>query len=292
VSALAALAWNPLVLFEIAGNAHNDVLMVTFCLLGLLLLERSERGVSSTLAFSLGALVKYLSGIGLVWLAFASAARARTWPVRIGRIAALAALSLACALLFSAPWLELPDSLDPLLTETAGVGYVNSLPHALLGWLLGDLERPLVLGAFGVYLLWETRCVWSEPTRTAVARALARSSLVYILVVSMSVQPWYFCLPVSIAITLGVRHPLARVSLGYAALALPALYLSYYLREQTPGVVFVVYAFLPLALLLPEALATRTRARAHVPAAIRVRHDEQRPRGHAVASAVVEERGR
>src|SRR5438128_1937756 len=77
------------------------------------------------------------------------------------------------------PWLELPDSLDPLAAETAGVGYVNALPDSLaLAFadqvltpaglpmtvareLTRGLERFLVLVAFGVYLLWESRRVWS-----------------------------------------------------------------------------------------------------------------------------------
>ncbi|HEV7663903.1 MAG TPA: polyprenol phosphomannose-dependent alpha 1,6 mannosyltransferase MptB, partial [Chloroflexota bacterium] len=42
-TALAALAWNPLVLFEVGANAHNDVLMVTFSLIAVLLFVRSYR---------------------------------------------------------------------------------------------------------------------------------------------------------------------------------------------------------------------------------------------------------
>jgi hypothetical protein len=74
-TALAVLAWNPLVLFEVAANAHNDVLMVSFSLLALLLFTSSSRGVLSGVSFTLGALAKYLSGIGLIWVALASAAR-------------------------------------------------------------------------------------------------------------------------------------------------------------------------------------------------------------------------
>jgi hypothetical protein len=78
------------------------------------------------------------------------------------------------------------------------------------------------------------------------------------------VQTWYFCLPVCIALVLGLREPVARLALAYGALALPALYLSYYLREQTPGWVFVVYACAPLLVLTPDVLATRSRARPHI----------------------------
>src|SRR5207248_6328536 len=62
VTALGALAWNPLLLLEVAANGHNDVLMVSFCLIGLLLFRSSGRGVLSCIALTLGTLVKYLSG--------------------------------------------------------------------------------------------------------------------------------------------------------------------------------------------------------------------------------------
>lgn len=272
VTSLAALAWNPLVLFEIAANAHNDSLMVMFCLLALLLFNSSSRGLRSCLALTLGTLVKYLSGVGLIWLALASAARVGAWSRRARRFAALVLVSVTITLVLAAPWLELPDSLDPLVNETAGVGYVNSLPDALLQMLVErigapldaarSLERGLVLALFAAYLVWEARRVWAEPTRAALARGLARSCLIYVLVASTSVQPWYFCLPLSIALVLGWRQRIARLSLAYAALALPALYLNYYLRASTPAWVFLLYAFLPLVVLLPDLFVRRTRRQA------------------------------
>ena len=268
IASFAAVAWNPLILFEIAANAHNDVLMVTFTLLGLLLFGTSSRGIRGTLMLSLGALVKYLSGLGLVWIGLAAAARAQTWPLRGFRLVLLAVLSVAIAALLAAPWLELPDSLDPLINETARVGYVNSLPDTLVVMLVNavglDLaparmaERILIFTAFAAYLIWEIRQVWSDPNRRGVARALARSTLIYVLVVSTSVQTWYFCLPLTVALGLGWRSRIARLTLAYSAVALPALYLSYYLRELTPGWVFVAYALVPLAVFIPDLVRRRS----------------------------------
>src|SRR5205823_4197146 len=127
-TAFAALAWNPLLLFEVAGNAHNDALMVSFSLLALLLFGHSSRGAASSAAFALATLVKYLAGLGLIWLTVASVARVTSWTGRFVRGAAIGLVAVALAAICFAPWLELPDSLDPLLNETAGVGFVNSLP--------------------------------------------------------------------------------------------------------------------------------------------------------------------
>ena len=54
---------------------------------------------------------------------------------------------------------------------------------------------------------------------------------------------------------------MARLALAYSALALPALYLSYYLRAQTPGWVFVLYASAPLVVLLAELPIIRSAQR-------------------------------
>ena len=112
-------------------------------------------------------------------------------------------------------------------------------------------ERALILAAFAVYLVWEAHHVWARPDRGGAAvpwphvPGVRRAGLA-------SVQTWYFCLPVTVAVLLGLRQPVARLALAYSALALPALYLSYYLREQTPGSVFLVYAIAPLLVIVPE----------------------------------------
>jgi hypothetical protein len=277
-TALAALAWNPLVLFEVAGNAHNDVLMVTFSLLALLLLPRSNGGLLAGASFTLGALVKYLSGLGLVWVALADAARSVSWTGRVVRLVLVLLVSAAIVLGIVGPWLELPDSLDPLAAETAGVGYVNSLPDSLALAVADQMltpaglpmtvardlargfERLLVLVGFGAYLVWESRRVWAEPGHgqrvAAVARATARSCLIYVLVVSTSVQTWYFCLPVALAVVLGWRATFTRVTVAYSLLALPALHLNYYLRESMPLWVNLVYGLAPLVLLARGSAAT------------------------------------
>ena len=273
LTAFAALAWNPLVLLELVGSAHNDVLMVAASLLAIVPLLGTRRfrrlaHLGAGVGFTLGALVKYLSGLGLVWVLVAAAAGVGSRRARLGRAGLVGLASLAIFVAVSAPWLELPDSLDPLLNETAGVGYVNALPdHLALGIaerasiafgspeadtreLARLLERVVVLAVFGLVLAGETRRVWREADQASIVRATARTSLVFILVVSSSLQPWYFALPLALAVLLGWRECLTRVAVAYSVLGLPALYLAYYLREQTPEVVYVVYALAPLLPLL------------------------------------------
>jgi hypothetical protein len=199
----------------------------------------------------------------VLWRALACAAPGQRGRLRLGRAALVIQVSLATVVVLSLPWLELPDSLDPLLNETAGVGYVNAVPDQLMLLLaehfgaLSDtavparvLERLLSLLVFGLYLGWEARRVWQDRRASSIVGATARSSLIYVLLVSTSLQPWYFALPLALALLLGLRSRLAQVTLAYALLALPTLYLSYYLRELVPGIVWLIYGGGPLLLLL------------------------------------------
>lgn len=289
ITALAALAWNPLVLFEISANAHNDALMVTLSLLGVATIASAPAAAA---AFTLGALVKYLSAVGVGWLVLAEFARTRSAV----RLVLICLVVVGVTLATAWPWLELPDSLDPLLNETAGVGYVNALPDNLalavagLGFIPVEVaravERLVVTAAFAAYLLLEARQVLRVPTPPTIVRATARSLLVYILLVSTSVQPWYACLPVTLAVLLGWHDRFTRVTIGYSLLALPALYVHYYLRASTPAWVDVGYALAPVAWLTISLL--RARAGADKPAA-GVRHDDDRAGRHRLTSAVVEQ---
>ena len=98
-----------MVLFEVAANAHNDALMVTFTLLALMAALGSSNGFLSSASFTVGALVKYLSGLGLVWATIASVARGTSWRNRGLRLAGIIAISLTLVVAISARWLELPD---------------------------------------------------------------------------------------------------------------------------------------------------------------------------------------
>jgi hypothetical protein len=66
------------------------------------------------------------------------------------------------------------------------------------------------------------------------------------VLVSPSVQPWYFSLPLALAVVLGASSTVGMVTIGYTVLALPVLYLQYYLRDATPFWVNMAYGLAPL----------------------------------------------
>jgi hypothetical protein len=79
---------------------------------------------------------------------------------------------------------------------------------------------------------------------------------------------------VALTVLMGWRSALTWAIVGYSVLAVPALYLSYYLREATPIGVTLVYGLAPLAPVLIAALRRRAGTGPHKPAAVRVAHHE------------------
>src|SRR5207237_10595095 len=81
---LAIYAWNPLVLFDLVGSAHNDIAMLALLLVGstLMLSNRRASWPGGLVVITLGALVKYATGPVVLLGAVAWAARSGSWRPR------------------------------------------------------------------------------------------------------------------------------------------------------------------------------------------------------------------
>ena len=314
LAAFTAFAWNPLVLIETAGNGHNDALVLALLLAGLVCLVPRRSATSDTALrlslfgavalFVLSGLVKFLSGVASLFLLVAWLGRYRSRTQRIQVLVAIGACGLAVTAVLFAPWLELPDSLDPILRQTGGNLYANAVPDlvslTIADQILLPAGLPLALArdtarlamkalvdlAFVLYLLWETRRVWLSAKHpqpqpvTGVIRASARAVLVIIMSVSIWVQPWYFILPLGVAALLGIEQPLTQIAIGYTLTGLTVLYVHYYLQDAVSGSIYIVYATLPL--LAPAGVSVWSRCTR----ALRSRRDWTRR-----AVRLVDERG-
>lgn len=155
-------AWNPLVLSESSLGGHNDVFMVTFLLLGVLLSVRAEhagleksvqlRGyILPLLAFSLAALVKFsaVPMVAIFILALCCKALRPATPSLNGnspplrwRLAIVTLLTASCisagfALLLYAPfWLGhgLAQIIDSFILLPSAVSAFNSVLFTLSSW--------------------------------------------------------------------------------------------------------------------------------------------------------------
>src|SRR5581483_8309654 len=108
------VAWNPLVVLDVAGNGHNDIVMAFFVLLALYALARGWDGLVLP-ALTLGALIKFTPAILLplatvYLLARAGRQTARRGP-RFELLLGSMAISAALAALLYLPFWQGPSAI-------------------------------------------------------------------------------------------------------------------------------------------------------------------------------------
>jgi len=182
---VAAYAWHPLPVWEIAGNGHVDGFMLALLLLGLLLYVQGRTLLAGVLV-TIGALIKPLAGLVLpaLW-------RAWDW-----RLPACVAATIALAY---APYLSVGRGVFGFVA-----GYVEEEGFASgsglkLLWLLQQLMGPLRYGTaayLAIALLGLgalALAIALRPDRTAQA-SMRRASwmLTAFLVLISPNYPWYF----------------------------------------------------------------------------------------------------
>src|SRR5262249_40086231 len=118
---------------------HNDDLALFLLLLAfvpLLLGTRrahpvDARYVASVVFVTLSGFVKYLSAVIGPFLLIAWARQLSSWRGRVVSVLMAGSAAGVVTVLLFAPWLELPDSLDPVLSQTGGALYANALPDVV-----------------------------------------------------------------------------------------------------------------------------------------------------------------
>jgi hypothetical protein len=164
-------AWNPLVLFEVAGNGHNDAVVAFFLLLAVYLFVKGWRWAILP-ALALGALTKFIPAL-LVPIAIAAIWRdrrtARSYALRatvspqtsersdarsaeprstadvLQTLAVGIGLSGGLAILLYAPFWVGPESIGALGRQTL---FTASIPKVVLDWLVFQMgvAEPLAQG--------------------------------------------------------------------------------------------------------------------------------------------------
>jgi alpha-1,6-mannosyltransferase len=215
-----AYLWNPMILVELAGDGHNDALMVFFVLLALFLTIRG-RVSSGLVAMSLGVLTKYVP----LWLVPPQAVylwRTRRSTLRLARdVASGAAIALLLSVALFVPlWAGVGTLRGLWLSGRPGnTGSTQTVLIEVVSRLLPvRAAEPLVYGllvaGFAAYL-------WARSSSVNDAESLLRScasvAVAYVLFVSPVYWPWYVVLPVALMalVPTGVFLPLlVAISLG------------------------------------------------------------------------------
>lgn len=214
-------AWNPLVLFEVPGNGHNDAVVITFLLLGVFLFVRARRAAVLP-ALVAGALTKFVPVL-LVPLAAAAIWRDRvprrnsqgTGNIRpitnqraFATLAVAVVASVVLVVAFYLPYWQGWQSVGALSRESL---FTASIPKVLLDILVLDyqveasiaesLVRNGALALVGLVTLWLAFRIFRR--RNAVTPGerslLVNQTLsgfyevifVYLAFATLWFQPWY-----------------------------------------------------------------------------------------------------
>ncbi|MBV9893645.1 MAG: hypothetical protein JO020_05725 [Chloroflexi bacterium] len=283
LAAFVVFAWNPMMLFDAAGNAHNDALMVTLLLLGIVPLVWSSTQPSNirwsvgTVFVGLSALIKYTTGLVGLFYVVPWARRLPTWRARIAWIGGTGAIIALVTYVLFIPWLD-PRAFEPMLVAASGkVWMFTNWAPDLIALTVDRYLDPSTVDdptafhegvrtwakvitrlIFAIYLAWEVVRLWrlaGDRDRSMLQPILetsARAFSVLILVVLTWVLEWYWMWPLALVTLLGWGRMLTKVIVGYTLTSLPVFYVHHYWSTNMPGVLVLAYALPPLALPLVD----------------------------------------
>lgn len=186
VARVAAYAWHPLPMWEIANNGHIDALMVALMMLGLLL-AFTGRPLRGAVSIVLGALVKPFALLALpgIW---------RPWDWKMPSVV------LVVALLAYAPYLSVGTGVFGFLTagyfseeQLASGDRIWPLAawRAMFGNLRGDIALYFAAVALVVVAMSLAAAFRKPPSMQASLGDINRLLLAFLLLVSPN-YPWYF----------------------------------------------------------------------------------------------------
>jgi 4-amino-4-deoxy-L-arabinose transferase-like glycosyltransferase len=280
LTAFLVFAWNPLMLFDASGNAHNDALMVTLLLLSIVpLVWRPRRQTNvgwllATFCVGMSALIKYTTGLVGLFYIVPWARRLASWPARAVWIGGAVVFVTVVTFVLYIPWLDFPRALEPMLVAVRGKVwmYSNWAPDLLaltvehvvdpasaddpasVHELVRLWAKVVTRIIFAIYLCWELARLWrmaadkARPIVEPILEASARAFVVLILVVLTWVLEWYWMWPLALVTLLGWRPLLTKVVVGYTLTSLPIFYVHHYWSTNMPPVLVLAYALPPLAL--------------------------------------------
>jgi len=211
------VAWNPLLLYEVSGHGHNDILMMLFVTLAVLSLMRQRFALALVLLVA-SMLVKYVTGLLVPLFLLYGLTHCATHRQRIRFVVLGVLASIALVAVVYAPFWQGIATLSNALSQ--GNRYNDSF-SSTLGSIFTTgvtLQQAAALGRIlfvPVYLY----ALWLSSRRLP---DLVRGSflvMVFFLIIATSVsEPWYAVWPIILAaLAPGVIERLSVLLLAYGA---------------------------------------------------------------------------
>ncbi len=199
-------AWNPLVIYETAGNGHNDIVLAFFILLAMYALV-NRRFTWAALALTVGALVKFASILLLPIVLVAGLHMLATRQARWRFVTATLLVCMGLVVLGYAPFWRGGDPLSITRRETLFTASLPALIQAQLEKPLGTNVSQLLVARVALLLTgwavvaqsWRT---WRATDWLAPVRASAHILLFYLLFTCLWFQAWYVLWPLALAAVL------------------------------------------------------------------------------------------
>jgi hypothetical protein len=253
LSGMLFYAWNPVLLYELAGNAHNDAAVAALALLGFFLLSRDQWWVAIPCLMA-GALVKPVVVLWLPLVAVWLLAHCPDWASRLRRAVAVAVLALLPAVVAYAFFWAGSATFRGLLAQSDIHG--NSLPNLLIQILWSLWPRAqgqivegvklLTFLAFAPFYGWTLWGVWravpgpqppspqvgAESRRQGSWDSFMRPSFdvmaFYLFFVGLQFWPWYLTwLMVPAALLVEPAFSLRRLGMILLCAMAPLLYFPF-----------------------------------------------------------------
>lgn len=176
-------AWNPALLLTFVANAHNDVLMLFWLVLGWLLLRR-DRVTAGLIMMLLAPLTKLSGLLPIPFFLLAALHQTNGAAARLRLLAIVTAAGLGIAWLAFLPFGQLPDILPGMLqAAAAGVGYSPIVMATLVGRRLFTIDGllPLSRGGLALCALWGLWLLWRTWRSRSAERGAADINAGYLL---------------------------------------------------------------------------------------------------------------
>ncbi|MDQ2995673.1 MAG: polyprenol phosphomannose-dependent alpha 1,6 mannosyltransferase MptB [Chloroflexota bacterium] len=247
VYAALLYAWNPVVLIEFVGSAHNDALMICLVLLAVLCIQRGYWR-SAVVALLAAALVKWIAVLLLPLWAIYWLRQQVTWRARLLVAGQLAAIVIIGATLSFVPYGQVLQSVGAPLRAQGAMQAENSLDALVIragqealvrlgiasarapAWRLAAEQVVMWCSKGLVLLAWLVAlyAVWRRPTFERLLQASCWLLLALLLLAPVF-RVWYVTWPLALVALLDWR-PAGRAIASLVAAA-PFLYI----QAQSPA---------------------------------------------------------